>query len=136
MNEDYSLGQLDAAGADAVRRFEEERAASKRYPSLQQLIEQWAYFVEEVEGGYSDVIDEYTNDVSTRTVLEEFIQRAPTGLADRMRQLLEPIDARFRAATRSDDEGSVLRFYRGDSGWWWRRVPMEGELADYLAEVE
>jgi len=136
MSEGYSLGQLDAEEAASVRRFEEDRSSSRRHATVTDLIGRWSRVVQDVEAGYSDVIDEYTNDLSTRTVLEEFIQQAPAGLAERTRRLLEPLDARFRAATRPDDEGYIARFYRADSGWWWQRVPVEGELAHYLADLE
>jgi hypothetical protein len=133
---EYSLGQLNPEEAAAVRRFEEERASPKRRTTVPDLIGRWFRIVDDVAAGYDDVIDEYTNDLTVRGILEDFIQQAPSDLAERMRALLEPIDARFRAATRPDEQETVLRFYRADDGWWWRRVPVEGELADYLADLD
>ncbi|HEX6506262.1 MAG TPA: hypothetical protein VF221_01400 [Chloroflexota bacterium] len=42
------------------------------------------------------------------------------------------LDERFRAATVDDMHGSLSRFFRIGTGWWWRRIPMRGSLREYL----
>jgi hypothetical protein len=47
---------------------------------------------------------------------------------------IEKADSEFLARTR-DDTGSALgRYFRIDesSGWWWKRAPATGPLAEYL----
>lgn len=90
----------------------------------------WNTFAADVRDGYQLVIDNYTNSLSIRGMIE----RALSMLDDRDREwlcgLVEPGDAAYLEATMPDPEHLLLRVYRHDDEWWWNRVPIKlGSLA-------
>ena len=106
--------------------------------SLNEMTESWRSLVAEVEGGYDQMVDEYTNDLACR----DWLALAWPMLTERVRSIRRPeldaLDARFRAATVEDTSGRLARFYRVENkdGWWWRRLPLQrrGEFARDLDE--
>ena len=61
------------------------------YPlSLSQLLQRWSYFVAQVERGYEGSIYEYTNDLSTRDLLEEILLQVARSLHDRLSGAVRP----------------------------------------------
>lgn len=107
--------------------------------TVQEMVDKWAWLVGKVEDGYSDLVDEYTNDLYSRNWLHE----AWPILAERVIVLWTPqikaLDDRFRAATVFDDGIALSQFHR-ISGfdpidmWWWRRHPrlLVGDLGRSL----
>src|SRR5215469_12338648 len=92
--------QLSANEARIVESILAPLSARARYPlSLERLLQRWSNFVAEVANGYEDSIYEYTNDLSTRDILEAVVQQAPPPLRDRLSEVLHPIDRRFIDAT-------------------------------------
>lgn len=102
-----------------------ERGWRKAF-TVNEMTDAWKQLVVEVEAGYDQLVDEYTNDLSCR----DWLAAAWPMLTERIRAArqaeLDAIDARFLAATAEDTEGALACFYRVDSksGWWWRRLPV------------
>jgi hypothetical protein len=84
---------------------------------------------------YEATIDDYTNDLYDREVLDLALKSLPAQLREKLAAAIDPIDERFRQASVADTDHQLGRFHRIDDmpGWWWRRIPSEGPLADYLA---
>jgi hypothetical protein len=104
--------------------------------SLNEMLRSWSRLVAEIERGYDQMVDEYTNDLSCR----DWLAAAWPLFSDRVRDLRQPeldaIDERFRTAT-VDDEGQALgQFTQIESkdGWWWRRLPSR-RTGTFAAEV-
>ena len=75
-------------------------ARAHRPLALVQLIDEWAVFVSEVEGGYALTGYDYTNELSGRDLLEEVIRYARLPLREKVELALAPLDARLQAVTR------------------------------------
>jgi hypothetical protein len=81
-------------------------------------------------GSYRLEIEDYTNDLYSREVLE----RLPEPLRARFAADVAAADERFRAASEPDAGGRLGRWFRVDDkqGWWWHRIPRSGPLAELL----
>jgi len=130
-----ALGSLDPEDAEAVRRFEEERGPAGRPLDISRLVQRWSTFVGAVEAGYTDGIDEYLHDLSVRNLLQEFVDHTTPGLAARMHAVLQPLDDRFTAATDVDEAGRLASLFRSSHAWWWKRIPVAGDIAEELEGV-
>jgi hypothetical protein len=112
------------------------RSAVDEYPgssstSFEKLLEQWQVFVREVEAGYTMSIYDYTNDLSTRDLIEEVLRRTPSSLQAALRAEVEPWDDRYRLATKPSDTPILPGPDVADNPRW-RRIPraLIGELRD------
>jgi hypothetical protein len=102
-------------------------------PTIGSLVATWAKFVQEVERGYECSIYDYTNDLSTRDLLDEVIDSVPVTLGKEIEEELQQWDDRYRLATRPSDKPlfpgpDVAQRPR------WRRIPrnLRGELLEDL----
>lgn len=103
-------------------RLEREFGRSRR---LADLLKAWATIVSEVEQGYKLGIEDYTNDLAIRDILQELIQiLSPDGQVV-LKQLIEPMDARFLQATRPVDRPLLPPLGDESLGFWWYRIPKE-----------
>ena len=108
--------------------------ASRRvaqHVTLQGQGDTWAWLVEEVEAGYTDSVDEYANDVSSRAILDTVLTMAPPNSREQLQRWLLPFDERFDQAT----VRASAPFYGRDAGSrWYARIPKKlvGELKDDL----
>jgi hypothetical protein len=104
------------------------------HTSLARELRALARLAEEVNA-YTGTVDDYTNDLCARDYLEVMEARASLGLRNAIDQQVAPIDFSFRRATLEDTDERLAHFFRIESrdGWWWRRRPSCGPLADYLA---
>ncbi|MFB9313039.1 hypothetical protein [Nocardioides plantarum] len=95
--------------------------------TVNEMMEAWESLVAEVETGYDQLVDEYTNDLACR----DWLALAWPHLTERVqaarRGALASLDARFTAATTEDTDQRLSRFHRVDAGdgWWWRRLPAQ-----------
>ena len=104
------------------------------HTSLARELRTWARLAQEVNA-YTGTVDDYTNDLCSRDYLEEMQARASLRLRHSIDQELAPMDLSFRMATVPDTDERLASFFAIDSrdGWWWRRRPSWGPLAEYLA---
>jgi hypothetical protein len=84
--------------------------------------------------GYELSIDDYTNDLMARDGLEWVLGACAEPLRAKLQARIQAADRMFIAATQPDDDGALGRLVRVDetSGWWWKRRPKTGPLADSL----
>lgn len=104
--------------------------------TLEYLLERWLLFVSEVGRGYRYTIDDYTNDVSVRDLLEEIMRDVPGPLREKIYDQVKLLDKRFYESTRPVArplQPPLAVFYpqlKENPGLWWFRVPekVDGEL--------
>lgn len=104
------------------------------HTSVEEQLRAWARLAREVSA-YPATVDDYTNDLCSRDYLDAVMARASVGLRSEIDSELANTDELFRQGT-LEDEGALLgQFYRVErkDGWWWRRTPLSGPLAAYLA---
>jgi hypothetical protein len=87
---------------------------------------------------YTASIDDYTHDLTARDVLEIALKVSQGALLNKLRSHVQYSDEQFLARTEDDQGRAVGRYYRIDAsdGWWRRRKPTRGPLADYLAGTD
>ncbi|HYM16996.1 MAG TPA: hypothetical protein VEU06_00410 [Micropepsaceae bacterium] len=85
---------------------------------------------------YTLTVDDYTNDLTARDGLEIILAHCPEPLCAKLRLAIETADKEFLARTQEDLDHALERYFRIDEsfGWWWRRRPTSGQLADYLSK--
>ncbi len=88
--------------------------------TLNQLINDWRYFVVQVERGYPDNIYEYDNDLAVRDLLQELMDLGLPSFNAQLSTFLATWDHRFCAAT---DEQSSQATVVPPARWWWHRTP-------------
>lgn len=123
MNNTFSLSPDEARIVESLLAPFSLRA--KRQLALDSLLQSWNRFVNQVAQGYDDSIYEYTNDLSTRDILENVAQQAPQPLRDRLYGVLHSIDHRF-----IDQTISIQRSLGTSHYPWWSRIPKN--LSDEL----
>ena len=121
---------------DEVQRIEADLrdAGWADHASMARELRTWARLSEEVNA-YTATVDDYTNDLCSRDYLAAMAARASSGLRSVLDEQVASTDESFRRATVEDTDGRLGRYYRIElkDGWWWRRRPASGPLADYLA---
>lgn len=93
--------------------------------SLNMLIQQWLYFVREVQRGYDLSIYEYTNDLTVRDILQDILEKISTDGRVAIISRLQPIDETFRAST-MEIQKPLLAIPVPSERWWWYRAPIKG----------
>ncbi|MDX2848767.1 hypothetical protein [Actinacidiphila glaucinigra] len=123
----------DHASADRAQQLLADRFHSA--PSLYVQMRSWEYFVVGVEEGYDTTwVFEYHNDIACRDWLHEALPILTPAMRMFCLERLEPLDARYRAATgpvKSFDAQSGPRPER--ERWWRDRYPL---LIDHDENVE
>ncbi|MFI6514794.1 hypothetical protein ACIBF1_04445 [Spirillospora sp. NPDC050679] len=93
--------------------------ARARFKGPSSLLDAWRSLVEECEDGYSFGVDEFSNDVRVRDLIEKLCMD-PRVLGDPAReeylQRVQEVDARFKVLLQSAAIGSP------DLPWWRRAV--------------
>lgn len=104
--------------------------------TVERLLQQWAQFAGEVDA-YELTVDDYTNDLTTRDAIELVLSRCSSQFGAWAIPIVDEADQRFTDRTVPDGRAVLGRYFRisEDAGWWWRRRPVRGPLADYLDTV-
>lgn len=127
---------LEPEEQTAVAVLEARFSDRARYPiTLDSLLTEWDHFVCEVEQGYPLDVYEYTNDLSTRDLIDELLASISKSAQKKLVKYVRPVDERFKRATLPDEGSRLSRFIRPWEGWWWQRIPekLVGTLASDLA---
>ncbi|MEU8207375.1 hypothetical protein [Streptosporangium sp. NPDC049046] len=107
--------------------------------TVSEMAEKWAWLVAEIESGYDDMVDEYTNDLYCRDWLAEAWPMLTHPVRAIWHSEIHPLDERFRAATVDDGGKAISRYHRTvlKEGWWWRRKPrnLTGSLGTYFVDA-
>ena len=105
--------------ARAVRPVLERMSRRARYAiTLNSLLQSWEYFTYAVERGYNDELDEYLNDLSARSLLQELMDEASADARTKIEHAIAPDDERFRDATEHLKTSTSV-----DDTWWRARIP-------------
>ncbi len=104
---------------------------------LDDLLNRWAAFVNDVEKGYSLMLEDYTQELAIRDSVEDLKEKLPERLRSEVEGLLQPLDQRFRFLTRTTKE--PLLPVELPVKFWWYRLPnalhgdlLEAALAEHL----
>jgi len=125
MAKTLSLSQEERTILQQILRTQSQRSM---YPmAFDKLIHDWARFVTTVERGYVQSIYEYTNDLSTRDLIQEILDKVPSKLRLKLLASIEPWDQRFFASTKPVDKPVRLN-RKGKAAPWHVRVPMNPGL--------
>lgn len=107
--------------------------------TVSEMVDKWSWLVAKIEKGYSDLVDEYTNDLYCRNWLHEAWVLLPDYVLETWTPQLKQLDDRFRGATVFDDGQALSHFHHiqqfdADDMWWWRRYPqlLTGDLGQTL----
>ncbi|SNR78405.1 hypothetical protein [Actinoplanes regularis] len=96
----------------AVGQLLHQRGWRKAF-TVEDRVNDWAWMVTTVENGYSDVVEEYANDLYCRNWLHEAWLLLDDQTLVRWNDRIRDLDDRFRMAT-VDDDGYVLsQFHHG-----------------------
>jgi hypothetical protein len=105
---------------------------AKRTITLPYLTNKWSRFVMKVEEEYRLTIDDYTNSLSVRDILQEVLDTCSENVS--LKEWISHWDNRFVQATK-ELQGSLLPSLKNESqGWWWYRFPTHpgSELRKWL----
>jgi hypothetical protein len=94
------------------------------------LLAEWDRIAAVLETGEAVPTDDLTLALASRDALEERRDRLAQAEAER----LDRIDARYRAATRPDEDDVLATLWRHGGRWWWLRLPARGEAGAYFDE--
>jgi len=129
----------DVAYDEEVQRIEADLHNDRwaDHTSLERELRGWARLAREI-GTYTATVDDYTNDLCGRDYLDAVMAHASVGLRSEIDGKVAEMDETFRQGTVEDVGGILGQFYRVErkDGWWWRRTPLSGPLADYLASTD
>ena len=83
---------------------------------------------------YNFTVDDYTNDLTARDALEIVLAECPAPLRAKLRFHVEAADKEFLTRTQEDVCHALEHYFKisQSDGWWWRRTPATGPLAEYL----
>lgn len=91
---------------------------------IRHCIEAWEEFVsQEVELGYEFGLDDYLNDLGRRDDIEEVLRLLSLQGYHIVMSIVEPIDQRFRHATRHVERSVWYPAEEKNPYWWYHRVP-------------
>jgi len=101
--------------------LERQTQSAKHTISLSYLMTKWSRFVTKVEKEYHLSIDDYTNSVSTRNLIQEILDACPENTS--LKEWVSEWDNRFIKSTEVLDEPLLPLLQKEKSGWWWFRFP-------------
>jgi hypothetical protein len=85
-------------------------------------MDKWSRFVLNVEKEYRLTIDDYTNDLSLRNLIQEVLGACPENAG--LNEWTNEWDKRFEKATKKVKEPLLPERRNKKKGWWWYRIPI------------
>jgi len=117
--------QLSSEEIDAIRSILASHQRRKSTLTLDYLLNRWSGFAIKVEEGYRLTIDDYTNDLSTRDLLQIILDGSQPTTREKLSSWLVEWDDRLKKATKEVIEPLLLSYEQGKKqGWWWFRIPL------------
>jgi hypothetical protein len=106
-----------------------------KHVTVESLLRDWQKLSVSVDR-YPMVVEDYLNDLTARDGLEIVLADCPEVLRPKVEHAIGEADKEFFARTQADLERTLERCFRIDelSGWWWRRRPAAGPLAEFLTK--
>ncbi|WP_455351542.1 hypothetical protein [Streptomyces sp. SYSU K217416] len=126
------MNPLDEAGVGELL----HRRGWRKAFTVAEMVDSWARLVCSIERGYSDVVEEYSNDLYCRNWIHQAWLLLDLHTVVVWTPRIAELDQRFRAAT-IDDHGMAMSQFHGHfppEMWWWRRHPrlLVGQLGESL----
>ncbi|MDQ6769102.1 MAG: hypothetical protein M3Z54_03850 [Gemmatimonadota bacterium] len=95
--------------------------------SIEQLIQLWSRFVNEVEAGYTLGAYDYVEELFISDYLQEIIEQSDASSSQHVSSTVRPHDERFRFATVDSSRPFIAP--ANTQGFWWFRVPRRLSVA-------
>ncbi len=95
---------------------------AKHTITLQYLTNKWSRFVINVENGYRLTIDDYTNSLSVRNIIQEILNVCPENAG--LKEWISEWDNRFIKVTTVVREPLLPPLKEEKLDWWWFRIPI------------
>lgn len=96
----------------------------KKIQTLDRLYYRWSRFVNKVVEGYNLTIDDYTNDLCIRDLLQIILTACPKLLRTKLEKLIEPLDNLFLQNTKKIEDPLLSHLENEQNYWWWYRIPI------------
>jgi hypothetical protein len=100
--------------------------------SFESTINKWQLFVNQTKAGYNDCIYEYTNDLSTRGLIQYLIDNTTPFLSNKLLKFVSTTDKEFIENSQENKKSIYGR--ENSQNWWEMRIPklllpeLEGDL--------
>ena len=88
---------------------------------MESLLNGWQNVISEVEKGYSLGINDYTNDLTLRDLIEEVLRGCPEDLKEKISLFIKRWDEKFDHLTQKAKR-PLLKIDK--EFWWWGRIPL------------
>jgi hypothetical protein len=129
--------QLSPKEEQLIKELDDRRETARKGSlviTLTWAINQWQKFIEEIKGGYTLTVYDYTNDLSDRDIIEEYLAELSEPLRGKILTIVMPLDEQFRGLTNETDKVlmSQSAVAYSDMPWWYHRIPKKlvGELKE------
>ncbi len=120
MDPQISFTPEEKLALERVLAMQSRRA--KYTKTLSYLMDKWSRIVLNVEKEYRLTIDDYTNDLSLRNLVQEVLDACPENAG--LREWTSEWDKRFEKATVKVKEPLLPERGNKKKGWWWFRIPI------------
>lgn len=92
--------------------------------TLDKQIVAWINLTNECKDGYNDVVEEYTNDLSSRDVIQEILDNISESARSELLKIIEPIDKIFIDHTvKVEKPMMAYEWIVPEKHFWYFRVP-------------
>jgi hypothetical protein len=123
MSQEFDLTSEEYSALEPVLRKMSDN--SKQDITLTKLFEDWTRFINMVEKGYVGSIYDYTNDLSTRNLIQTILSACTEKMYSKLITKLEPLDNHLKTVSKE-----LKRPLLPNENWWWFRIPIN--LSDEL----
>ena len=130
MNSHIKLSDSENIAVEKILAIKTKKA--KHTITLSYLTNKWSRFVRNVEKEYQLSIDDYTNSLSVRNLIQEILDVCPENT--NLKEWVREWDNRFKATTEVVKEPLLPSLKKDKLGWWWFRIPKNpgNELKNWL----
>jgi len=120
MTPQFQLSPTESIAVERLLAMQTEKA--KHAITLPYLANKWSRFVTNVENGYQLTIDDYTNSLAVRDLIQEILDVCPENSS--LKEWVSEWENRFIKVTKVVKEPLLPPFPNESLGWWWFRIPI------------
>lgn len=133
MTTQFQLSPDESSAVERLLAIQTEKA--KHAITLPYLTKKWSRFVTNVEDGYQLTIDDYTNSLSVRDLIQEILDICPENTS--LKDWVSEWENRFIKVTKLIEEPLLPPFPNESLGWWWFRIPVNpgSEMKKWLQTI-
>jgi hypothetical protein len=106
--------------------------------TLGEYMNKWRELAIRVRSGYPLGIYDYTNELSSRDILQEFVECLPRDVKEKVEKAIAEVDEIFKEETSITSVALAGPTESTNTRpWWWNRIPkkLEGELKEDIQSL-